>query len=107
MSTMASNWGHLPRFLTCSTGSLAEQWLEEQTSSGSVQPALESSLRRLWSNPLPDHNKYVTVVNKPPVALFLFDDGQYRISYGLSRLPPREDAPEGVLMITLENIAAL
>lgn len=103
MSTMGSRWAHLPRLLICSTGSLAEQWLEEQTSSGSFQPALESSLRRLFSNPLPDENKYVTVVYKPPVMLYLFNDGQHLISYGLSELPPRQDAPEGALMINLEN----
>ena len=58
-------------------------------------------------NPLPDNNEYVTVVYKPPVVLYLFNDGDHRVSYGLSKLPAREDAPEGVLMINLENIATL
>ena len=89
--------------LICSTGSLAELWLEGL--SGLEQPALESSLRRLYSNPLPDDNEYVTTVDKPPVVLYLFDDGQHLISYGLSKLPAREGTPEGVLMINLENIA--
>ena len=65
----------------------------------SIDHPIVQALERIRTNPHPD-GETITTIHLPPVTVYYYDDGQYRIGYGLSYL-----SAEYIYVISVYSIA--
>ena len=78
-----------------SSGSPAARYLPEYLS---IDHPIAQALERIRANPHPD-GETITTVHMPPVTVHYYDDGQYKIGYGLSYL-----SAEDIYIISVYSI---
>ncbi len=65
----------------------------------SIDHPIFHALERIREDPLPD-GETITSIQFPPVTVYYYDDGQYKIGYGLSYL-----TAEGIYVISVYSVA--